>query len=214
MAKILFDIKYRPQIESGEYKVETRDGNPVRIICWDLKGNEDFFIMALVEKNGREVSYCYHATGCCKAALDPDGKDDLFLITPEPELSEWETFLSGCLQKHGLLDCGVADRIAKNCSAELLDLAEREIAKGHEHDVYIPEDTYYEQLKKQWEEGYDKSKAEALKDLPRWKKIGRGNNYSSEVKFAINGRYLEMNDTLNDVYEIKLPDLEKLPKED
>ena len=37
MAKIPFDIKYRPQIESGEYKVETRDGKPVRIICWDKK---------------------------------------------------------------------------------------------------------------------------------------------------------------------------------
>lgn len=33
--KVKFDIKYRPQIESGEYKVETRDGRTVRIICWD-----------------------------------------------------------------------------------------------------------------------------------------------------------------------------------
>lgn len=29
MAKIPFDIKYRPQIESREYKVETNDHHPV-----------------------------------------------------------------------------------------------------------------------------------------------------------------------------------------
>lgn len=36
--KIPFDIKYRPQIESGEYKVFLKNGNPVRILAWDLPG--------------------------------------------------------------------------------------------------------------------------------------------------------------------------------
>ena len=40
MAKIPFDIKYRPQIESGEYKVETGDKKRVRIICWNRKVND------------------------------------------------------------------------------------------------------------------------------------------------------------------------------
>ena len=64
-----------------------------------------------------------------------------------------------------------------------------------------------------YKEGYDEGRTDALKDLPRWKEIGQENNYSSEAKFCINGRYLEMNDTLDWIYEISLKDLEKLPKE-
>lgn len=51
MAKIPFSIDYRPQIESGEYKVETRDDRPVRIICWDAS-YEDLPIVGLI--GGRE----------------------------------------------------------------------------------------------------------------------------------------------------------------
>lgn len=39
MAKIPFDIKYKPQIESGEYKVYHSNGNTVRILAWDLPGD-------------------------------------------------------------------------------------------------------------------------------------------------------------------------------
>ena len=37
--KIPFDIKYRPQIESGEYTLETAHGCSARIICWDKIDN-------------------------------------------------------------------------------------------------------------------------------------------------------------------------------
>ena len=37
--KIKFDIKYRPQIECGKYKVVNQEGTPVTIERWDLKGN-------------------------------------------------------------------------------------------------------------------------------------------------------------------------------
>ena len=67
---------------------------------------------------------------------------------------------------------------------------------------------------KSYDIGYDDGARDALKDLPRWRKIGRGSNYSLDTKFIINGRYLEMTDTLNDVFEVALSELEKLPKED
>lgn len=37
--KIKFDIKYRPQIECGKYKVVNQEGTPVTIERWDLKGS-------------------------------------------------------------------------------------------------------------------------------------------------------------------------------
>ena len=44
-----FDIKYRPQIESGEYKVfaHEHEEQEVRIVCWDNKG--EYPIVALGE---------------------------------------------------------------------------------------------------------------------------------------------------------------------
>ena len=46
--KFAFNITYRPQIESGEYKVETRDGRPARVICWDSPIDKDRPIIAIV----------------------------------------------------------------------------------------------------------------------------------------------------------------------
>ena len=209
MAKIPFSIDYRPQIESGEYKVETVDGRSARIICWDRIATEPYDncnIVALVigPKSKTESTYYYYQDGHLwnKANGEGDSPLDLYIITPEPELTYWQKFISGCLQKYGLLDCGAADRIAKECSAELLELARKELI----------EEQYTSDPRKT--DLYKLGKEEALKDLPRWRKIGRGPNYSLDTEFLINGRYLEMTDYLNDVYEVALSDLEKLQKED
>ena len=76
MSKIPFDIKWKPQIESGEYKVETDCKEPVTIIKWDLKND-----------NGNIL--CYYFDGKEDIPYVTEGKD-LFIITPEEELSEFE----------------------------------------------------------------------------------------------------------------------------
>lgn len=156
--KIPFDIKFRPQIESGEYKVETRDGRPVEIISFELTDTNGCPIAAKFRLcAGTPVVYLFDENGEYRGEGASDY--DLFIITPEPELTEWERTLSDCLQKHGLLDCGAADRIAKESAAELLDFAKDEIY-SHENLV--------EYAKKAKEEG----KAEAMNDLPQWRKMG------------------------------------------
>lgn len=87
--KIPFDIKFRPQIESGEYEVVTRSGKPARIVCWDM--NDDVYpIVALVSDDSfRERANSYTILGCY--IFDVDSNSDLFLITPdESEESESE----------------------------------------------------------------------------------------------------------------------------
>ena len=76
MAKISFDIKYRPQIESGEYKVETRDGKPVRIICWDKQEyagqrEEPTPIVYLLLSEGG----CEHIMSCTTDGMYSDGHE-------------------------------------------------------------------------------------------------------------------------------------------
>lgn len=202
MAKIPFDVKYRPQIESGEYKVETFSGYPVTIYRWDFKDKDNTPIMgSYVFEDGAEYCGDWTNEGRFDVLGEPDSFD-LFIITPEPELTNWQTFISACLQKHGLLDCGAADRIAQNCSAELLELARKQLIK--EQYTSDPRETNL----------YKLGKAEALKDLPRWEKYPH--NAGSEP--LVNG-ILQKDGSYKwrlylDGYKIEISDLEKLPKEE
>ena len=167
MAKIPFDIKYRPQIESGKYKVVTQDDEPARIICWDSTINKERPIIAIVFDDQIEQ---YKADGHYDNDYDISNYD-LFIVTPEEELTPFEEKLIQFSDERNSMECDnlpenregeiLAEHLHRK-AAELLALAEKEIAKRHERDVYIPENTYYEQLKKQWEEGYGKGKAKAL----------------------------------------------------
>lgn len=196
--KIPFDIKYRPQIESGEYKVILDCGVEAEILAWDKPG--EYPIVCMAKKEGA-IPFRTNSNGIAYHYPEGSNYSDLFIITPELELTDWQKFISGCLQKYGLLDCGAADRIAKECSVELLELATKELAP-----------TFGAKYMNGYENGINYGRAKALKDLPRWRKIGRGSNYSLDTKFIINGRYLEMTDTLNDVFEVALSELEKLPE--
>lgn len=128
--KIPFDIKYRPQIESGEYKVETRDGRDARIICWDSKAKDARHdtrpIIALVTTPipGLESLIQCGENGI----LYKDAKDrnDLIIITPEPELTEFEAdVLVILLEFVEEVDANDVRRISK----ELLELAKNELCK-------------------------------------------------------------------------------------
>lgn len=55
---IPFNIKYRPQIESGEYKVRTASGKPARIVCWDMRTAFDNPILALISDSRDREYYC------------------------------------------------------------------------------------------------------------------------------------------------------------
>ena len=91
MTKIPFNIKYRPQIESGEYKVVTRENRPVEIKIWDLKG--DFPIVGVYydEKNNRDTAVQGTVDGRCSIKPDDDYCDDFFIITSKSDLTEFES---------------------------------------------------------------------------------------------------------------------------
>ena len=90
MKAIPFNIKYRPQIESGEYKVVTRENCPVEIKIWDLKG--DFPIVGVYydEKNDRDTAVQVTAEGRCSIKPNDDYCDDFFIIT-QRDIEECKT---------------------------------------------------------------------------------------------------------------------------
>lgn len=135
--KIPFDIKYRPQIESGEYKVETRDGRPVRIICWDCNNYNpiialaDETVMWNGDKNEYVISYCIDGR------YGPaESQDDLFIVTPEEELSVFEEGLNAFLFDfvHTTVDEDPIKYVKKNSNV-LLSFARQQFIK----DGYVIE---------------------------------------------------------------------------
>ena len=83
--KIPFSIKYRPQIESGEYKVETRSGKQVRVICWNKKSNTNKRAIVVLCDDGDSEHIEYYTEKGTVYDRTPAG-GDLFIVTPEEEL--------------------------------------------------------------------------------------------------------------------------------
>ena len=124
MKKIPFNIKYRPEIESGKYKVVTRDNTPVRIICWDSKSEQPVIGLVWDKEASMEIVELFSDNG----HYWRDNKEsdyDLFILTDEPELTDFERAVH-----RGLLCAGlevVPAGIIKETAKELLELAKREL---------------------------------------------------------------------------------------
>lgn len=205
MAKIPFDIKFRPQIESGEYKVETNDHHPVRIICWNKNtGGLDRIVALVAGESGQEKTLHYTEEGRCVATGSNRNKD-LFLVTPGPELTELEQAVKDLCWKVGIMgEVFYKDDIIKKTAAELLELARKELL----------EEQYTSDPRKT--DLYKLGKEEALKDLPKWRKcgfpMGTDNPFPRYLVRTGGAHYSLTNTILKCDEYIPLSELAKLPK--
>ena len=136
--KIPFDIKIRPQIESGEYKVETRDGKTVVGLKRQILHGTPL-LYGIIEE--LECCEMWKEDGTANPKMEKDNHD-LFIITPEPELSEFEQEVRVCVTKNltthikdgnGMemsSTVSIDDETAKKMTAELLELAKKELCGG------------------------------------------------------------------------------------
>lgn len=148
-------------------KVVTRRGNPVRIICTDRKhGEDDLPIVFLEENNGGEFLLTCRNNGRCD---NYDTQYDLFFADDGEKLTEFEKELQIIISEasHWTSDdgsmstyCQFGDKEIKKISAQVLDLARKEIKKEFKDEEYFRLIT----------EHYKQGKQDALKDLPRLKK--------------------------------------------
>lgn len=258
--KVQFDIKYRPQIESGEYKVILENGHSGRVLAWNLPGD---FPIAIADVDDTCVWVgCYDNKGWCGI-----GKrhNCLFIVTSEPELTEFEQEVRECVTKnlttHIKYGNGmemsntvfIDDDTVKKMATELLKLAREELVKqGYViekklfHDAVEKIDDRYKaemsveyslhckvengtrhavmnwnEFQKIAQHFIDCGKAEALKDLPRWKKWGNGaggNGVGIPIALVRTSCGYKLTDCLGILGEkyIMLSELRKLPgfKED
>lgn len=125
--KMKFDIQYRPQIESGKYSVETADGHPIRIICWDA--TSDWPVCAMIRDYNLAMTYGY------PQLFDEDGRSindrakDLVIVIPDPELTEFETAYLRLVHRLSpgdiLPEFVDENHLRENCR-ELMDIARKQ----------------------------------------------------------------------------------------
>ncbi len=150
-------------LKDKSQKVETREGRPVKIISFEMTDTNDCPIAAQFRLcAGTPVVYLFDKEGHYKGEGDSDY--DLFLITPEPELSEFGMKVSEFAEAYELAatDCeseeyktcnGNLQLIIDKYAAELLDLARKEIVR---QGYVIEKKTFHDAVEKI----DDKNKAE------------------------------------------------------
>ena len=121
MAKIPFDLD--KWLADKSQKVETRDGRPVRIVCWDRK-DKKYPVIALYEDPiypNCEVYSCYTSTG--RFYDYGSNSNDLFLVIPEP--TEFEKEIEATNERFPEVSFAKLSRIAKR----FYDLGKEEALK-------------------------------------------------------------------------------------
>lgn len=197
--KIPFDIKFRPQIESGEYKVFAHEHNEqeVRIVCWDNKG--EYPIVALIDNEPKKFDKQGRVSGGNRG-----GEFSLFIVTPEPELSEFENSIFKLLRQYKECDIPLTPENIKAEASMLWQDFEK-----YFFIIYGKEGEGDSALRSFYYRGLADGKAEVLKDLPKWRVSNAMRSTLPITMYGDNGMIL-----YKDGYEISISDLEKLPKED
>lgn len=101
MAKVKFDLKYKDDIIKGSVKVETRDGQPVRIVCWDW--SEKYPILGRVDEE--------YPSPCLWKADGTFGDEacelDLFVIMEDKEPTAYELLFDSIIAKASCINTDI-----------------------------------------------------------------------------------------------------------
>lgn len=223
MTKIPFNIKYRSQIESGEYRVVTREDSPVEIKLWDLKG--DFPVVGVYydEKNNRDTAVQVTAEGRCSIKPDNDYCDDFFIVTNKADIEFKQGGWYLCTKTHmffekgEIYECHMDGTIDDGCGRAYVGKS------GYNTKYFRP---FPAEFRKQLEmmveyavnhakpdvnvvsifanRIFDSAKLEITKDIPIWKRSEK----------LIEGALLDRGALYIPRYMIELSELKKLPKEE
>lgn len=155
-----FDIKYRPQIESGEYKVVTDCGESVEIVKWNCKGKCP--ILAVIDDGDTSDSCFFTEDG---SSLNE--KDWLYIETPESELTEFEQAVGVSIGSWNAKSEESKARV-REVANKLLKLARKQLDSEYEEQIKA---AYKAADEVQYQRGYEAGKAEVLKSVPQWHNI-------------------------------------------
>lgn len=145
----------------------------------------------------------YYIPEGCEARIE--GNKVIIEKVQKEELTEFEKELQQIINDYAEKEV-MNNHHAKNVANGLLDLARKEVGKTNtivDKDNYIRNCDYY----------YEQGKQDALKSLPKWKKIPRGISRKDLFDMMHKHIVLAFNDCV-DYYYLDESDLRKLPKEE
>lgn len=181
-------------------KVVTRDGRPVRIVCWDLPG--EYKIIGVTDESDDGYTVLNKKT-------DGTGEvstNDLFFADEEEELTELQkTLEEDCdcyvnLYNDGKTREELREWIKGWCH-RIIDLARKELmSEISDFEIY--------------DKGFKEGKKYALKDLPKWKKATEHKDLEKHIAILEENKVLLSNYLEEGDYYIELEDLKTLPKEE
>ena len=248
MAKIPFNVKFKPQIESGEYKVvyvenSSMEQYPVEILKWDSNSDAGC-IVCCIRRKGKDRISAFDENGEHKVSGEGNR---LFIVTPEEKLTEFEKAFDNLAELYHSDKNPDDVACCKEYAAKLLSIAREQFIK----DGYVIEKKAYhdavenisdkhlaemsvqysihckvedgtrhavmnwEAFQKVAQKFIDIGKADALKDLPRWKKASGKERFSERmIVLAGDNDLFCTNYAEEGEYYLPFPILEKLPKEE
>lgn len=196
-------------LENPSRKVVTRDGRPVRIICWD-RNTTYWKIIALVTSPDGSVEnpYTYDVNGKESDGCLHDHRNNLFFADDELTKFEKEVkdLMNSCCNEIGEAD--ITNELVKEAALNLLDLARKELQPEFDKEMD-------KMLAETDKVVYQKGQQDALKDLPKWKKATENMEFDKHVLlFEGEERVVLTTEIYKGEYYIEADDLKKLLKEE
>lgn len=162
MSRIPFNIKYRPEIEAGKYKVKVGE-NEARIVCWDFNGDN---LIVCVKIDGGEQGLIYDTAGRHMTKL-PEPESDLELYTDEPdELTEFEKAVKeAILTWHNPKEWSPEDSFIREIAEKPLASAREQIHREHSENGirYITDKEFADYMRRERIDGYERGQEDAEK---------------------------------------------------
>ena len=194
-------------LQDKSRKVVTRDGREVEIIHTNSPVPHHP-IVGFIDKS----IYTWTIDGKLIYGKEEQDKNDLFFADEEEELTDFEsdlfTAFSDAWQQYLRGESVNVVEWAKEHSKDLLESARKELQKECDREAAFK---YHEKLERKYDigfrNGYDTGKQDALKSLPKWKKVD-----SNPAKFQYNLQGTRL--YKDGEYYIELSDLETLSKEE
>ena len=157
MSKIPFNMKYRPQIESGEYLLIDTLDRPIRIVEWPEQRKDGKIVYEATTAGGWLVKGLVGTDG--KIANEDTGTvvHELIIVTPDiVGLTDFEK----AVQEASFLEIHPSDEDAiKEQAKHLLALARKELEKEYDGKAMLHVA----------DKSYEKGKKDALNEMPHWR---------------------------------------------
>lgn len=220
-----FNLKFRDKIESGEINVTTRNGRPVRIVCWDAIS--DYPIVALVKsvKEDFETILRYDREGVPDVVADESCRNkgmefELFVEDDNPDFTDFEKLILNSMEAYVAPKKNDVDEVefVKLTAYAIRSRVLEELSKTEKLKNVEAVKDIAKYSAKTWEESfailtaannaYEKGKEEVQKKLPKWKKSPVYNS----VKCALGTEFISFND-YGTTYYLTIDDLKDLPRE-